>query len=294
VNHDDGHVDLFDRATAVAVREDGDDGSATYDVNVDGGWAIGDRPHGGYLLALVARAAGAAIAAVEGPDHPHVLSATVTYVGSPVAGPAEVRTEVLRRGRSASQARARLVQGGAALVEAVFLFGSLAVDTEPWWGGEPVPAGTAALAARADEDGAAGGVRRTSEGPNGMRMPIMERVEMALDPETAGFAAGQPSGRGEVRGWLRMAGGREPDPLALLYAVDALPPATFDLAEANGWVPTLSLTAYIRALPAPGPLVVRQRARLVEGGFVDEGCDVWDSRGRVVAQATQLAGVRTP
>jgi hypothetical protein len=125
-------------------------------------------------------------------------------------------------------------------------------------------------------------------------MPIMERVEMVMDPDTTGFATGQPSGQGELRAWLRFADGREPDPLALLYAVDALPPATFDLAEANGWVPTLTLTAYVRALPAPGPLVVRQRAGLVEGGLVDEVCDVWDSRGRVVAQATQLAGVRTP
>jgi hypothetical protein len=39
--------------------------------------------------------------------------------------------------------------------------------------------------------------------------------------------------------------------------------------------------------------VVRQRARLVESGTVDESCDVWDSRGRLVAQATQLAGIRT-
>ena len=39
---------------------------------------------------------------------------------------------------------------------------------------------------------------------------------------------------------------------------------------------------------------VRQRAGLVEGGLVDEECEVWDSRGRLVAQARQLAAVRTP
>jgi Thioesterase-like superfamily len=77
--------------------------------------------------------------------------------------------------------------------------------------------------------------------------------------------------------------------------VDSLFPATFTI-KPSGWVPTLELTAYVRALPAPGPLRVRQRARLVEGGpgggLVDEVCDVWDSRDRLVAQATQLASVR--
>jgi hypothetical protein len=58
-------------------------------------------------------------------------------------------------------------------------------------------------------------------------------------------------------------------------------------------VPTLSLTAYVRSLPAPGPLLAHQRARLVEDDLVDEVCDIWDSRGRLVAQATQLAAVRT-
>ena len=38
--------------------------------------------------------------------------------------------------------------------------------------------------------------------------------------------------------------------------------------------------------------MVRQRARLVQADLVDEVCHVWDSRGRLVAQATQLAGVR--
>jgi hypothetical protein len=44
-------------------------------------------------------------------------------------------------------------------------------------------------------------------------------------------------------------------------------------------------------------LRVRQRARLIEtvaagAGMMDEVCDVWDSRGRLVAQATQLASIR--
>ncbi len=83
------------------------------------------------------------------------------------------------------------------------------------------------------------------------------------------------------------------DPISLLYAVDAFPPATFDIAT-TGWVATLELTAYVRALPAPGPLRVVSKARLVDGPWVDQACDVWDSTGRLVVQAIQLAGVRLP
>jgi hypothetical protein len=58
-------------------------------------------------------------------------------------------------------------------------------------------------------------------------------------------------------------------------------------------VPTLELSVYLRARPAAGPLRVRQRTRLIERpGMMDEVCDVWDSRGRLVAQGTQLASVR--
>ena len=75
------------------------------------------------------------------------------------------------------------------------------------------------------------------------------------------------------------------------HPVDAFPPATFDI-EFTGWVPTLELTVYVRALPAPGPVRVMQRANLIDAGRVDETCWVWDSTGRLVAQGTQLAGIR--
>ena len=62
----------------------------------------------------------------------------------------------------------------------------------------------------------------------------------------------------------------------------------------RGWVPTLELTTYLRALPVPGPWRIRQRAHLVRHGLVDETCHVWDTDGHLVGQATQLAAVRFP
>ena len=102
-------------------------------------------------------------------------------------------------------------------------------------------------------------------------VPIFAEVQVRLDPATAGFAVDRPAMAGEVRGYARMAP-TPPDPYAVLVALDILPPATFDLGLVGSWVPTMELTAYLRALPADGPLRVRQRARLVAAGRVDEDC----------------------
>jgi hypothetical protein len=119
----------------------------------------------------------------------------------------------------------------------------------------------------------------------------MDQVAISIEPSTLGFLKESPAGRGELRGFLELPDSEPFDPISLLFAVDAFPPATFDI-ELAGWVPTLELTAYVRALPAPGPVRILQRAQLIDGRRVDEACFVWDSTDRLVAQATQLAGIR--
>jgi hypothetical protein len=242
---------------------------------IDPGWTIGGKPNGGYLLALMARAARV------GSPHPHPVAVSAHYLHAPDTGPCDVVVETLRRGRSASQVRARLQQGGQPCVEALVTLAKLDAADVPFWDG--APAGPVAP----PEDC----VRLPGTTPTGATVALLDEVDLRLDPATAGFASGRPSGRGELQGWLALAAGEAFDPISLLFAVDALPPATFDIAP-SGWVPTLELTAYVRALPAPGPVQVHQRARLIDAQRVDEVCTVWDATGRLVAQATQLAGTR--
>ena len=119
----------------------------------------------------------------------------------------------------------------------------------------------------------------------------MDQIEVRLESGSSGFATGSPSGRGELRGWLALPGDEAFDPTSRLFAVDAFPPATFDIDFA-GWVPTLELTVYVRSLPAPGPVRILQRAQLIDAQRVDESCYIWDRTGRVVAHGNQLAGIR--
>lgn len=267
---------LFDDATTVDPAGDG-----LWDVDLrDEFTIVNGHPNGGYLLAVLGRAAVAAVGDAER----HVVGATATYVSPPTTGPAVVRTEVLRRGRTASQVRAALVQDDRVTVDVVMTIGTLADEPATWGAIPPVELPDEATC-RAD--------RRTGRSaiPGLDEPPLSKALRISFDPAVLSFLSGEPSGRGELRAWLSLADGRAWDPLSLLFAVDALPPATFEVAL-TGWVPTLSLTAYIRAVPAPGPLSVRFRANVIAGGFVDETADVWDATGRLVAQSTQLAAIR--
>jgi hypothetical protein len=270
----------FDVATTVHARADG----TTFDTSIDAGFTVGGKANGGYLLALAGRAAGEALTAA-GSAHRDPLAATVHFVGTPDAGPAEIEVVVLRVGRGASQVRVSLQQQGRPCVEAAFTMGVLAEHhAGPWWSGlppRPVAPREACTRLPARRDGAP------------FEVAIMDRADVRLDPACLGFTAGEPSGRAALEGWISFPGDEAITPLALLFFLDALPPATFDLA-ATGRVPTLSLTAYVRARPVPGPLVVSQRAHVVDHGRVDEVCELWDASGRLVAQATQLAAIRIP
>ena len=253
-------------------------------MDVDPGWTVGPKPNGGYLLAAVARAAGQALSGA-GSNHQDPVAATAHYLAAPDPGPADITVTVLRVGRSASQVRATLWQDGNACVDAAFTMATLPTDPPPpWWCGlDPLELAPldACMLLPAAREGAP------------FRVSIMDRCHLRLDPAVLGFASGNPSGRGELRGWASFADDRPADPLGLLFFLDSFPPATFDLA-ATGWVPTLSLSAYIRAWPVPGPLRIRQAAQVVDGGRFDEICEVWDASNRLVAQSTQLAGIRIP
>jgi hypothetical protein len=126
-----------------------------------------------------------------------------------------------------------------------------------------------------------------------LEVGLRKRVETRLDPTTAGWVTGRPSGEPLMRGWVRLADGREPDPFALILFADVLPPTSWSLG-AFGWAPTVQLQVLVRALPAPGWCLVEARAGEVAGGWLDEDYRVWDATGRLVAQSRQLARAPRP
>lgn len=270
----------FDRDTALRPRP-GE--PSLFDAELYERWRVGKAVNGGLLLALTGRALAAELG--RAPDgHPDPFAISAYYLSSAQPGPATVRTETLRRGRSVSTGTASLIQDGEERLRALATYGDLdghdhGGDVRTIAEPPPMPQPEECVAAELAP-------------PEVLKQaPILERMELRLDPGTVGWAMGEPSGRGRIQGWLRLPDGREPDPLLLLFAVDSLPPVSFDLGV-DGWAPTLELTAHVRARPAPGWLRVTHGTRNFADGYLEEDAEVWDSAGRLVAQSRQLAKVR--
>ncbi|MEU0442543.1 thioesterase family protein [Streptomyces sp. NPDC006186] len=266
----------FDRDTAVIRREPG-----VYDIDLSAGWTIINAVNGGYLLAVLGRALADAL------PHADPFTVSAHYLTASQPGPAVVRTDVVRTGRTLSTGQASLFQ-----------YAEDGTEVER----------IRVLASYGDLDSLPDDVRTTAKPPeippieqcfgaddSPAPVPgssaIADRLMLKLDPATLGWALGQPSGKGEMRSWFGLADGRDPDPLSLLLAVDALPPTAFELGL-SGWVPTVELTVHVRCRPAPGPLRVAITTRNLAGGFLEEDAEVWDSADRLVAQSRQLARVR--
>jgi hypothetical protein len=202
----------FDRDTALVRRAPG-----VYDIDLSAGWAIGNAVNGGYLLAVLGRALGETL------PHRDPFSISAHYLTASQPGPAVVRTDVVRTGRTLSTGQASFFQ----------------YDEQ----GREVER-IRVLASYGDLDALPDDVRTTAEppalppmdqcfGPQDGPAPvdgssaITDRLMIKLDPATLGWALGAPSGKGEMRAWFGLADGRDADPLSLLLAVDALPPTAF-------------------------------------------------------------------
>ncbi|MEU3060821.1 thioesterase family protein [Streptomyces subrutilus] len=265
----------FDRDTTITARADE---PGVYDADLSAGWTIITAVNGGYLLALVGRALSAAL------PHPDPFTVSAHYLSASVPGPAVIRTQVVRIGRTLSTGQASLFQydeDGAETerIRVLASYGDLAALPDEVRTTARPPAMPAYEDCLGPEAGPA---------PIPGSSAIVDRLRLRLDPATAGWALGAPSGKGEMRAWFELADGRDADPLSLLLAVDALPPTAFDLGL-MGWTPTVELTAHVRRRPAPGPLRVSITTRNLAGGFLEEDAEVWDTAGRLVAQSRQLA-----
>lgn len=243
--------------------------------DIDPAWGIAGRPSGGYLLAVLTSGA----LADTGRDLP--LSVSAVFTRPPAFGPAQVVVDTIRAGRTVSAVRVRLEQDGSVCAEAL-----VSAGTSADFGGEPVWTGSAPVELPPVDDC----VAAVPQMPDGTPVPLLEVMEVRIDPACAGWFRGRPGGVPEMRAWVRERGDLAPSPLAVVVATDVLPPVVFELGL-FGWAPTVEMTVNVRSQPAPGWLRMRARSQLVADGWFDEDVEVWDSTGRLVAQARQLARV---
>jgi hypothetical protein len=246
-------------------------------IELDERWTITGHINGGYLAAVVARAAS------EHFDGAPPLTLSVHYLhAARGGGPADLGIEELRR-RRLSTARVRLGRDGTTLLEALVTTGTpkpaeqqLDDTVRP-----PMPSWDDCVGKMAGWDGGVAG------------MDLLGHLEMRLDPQFAAAFTGPAAQPAVARAWVTYADGRPADAFLALAAWDVLPPS---LWAAHIWshVPTVSAQLVLFPGEVVGPLLVEARAETLAHGIADETARVWDSTGRLVVSSRQTAVVAPP
>ena len=257
-------------ADALAVEVHRDGGRRVVDATVHPGHDVYTIPHGGYLAAL----AGNAVLAASG--QPDLFTITTHFLRKATEGSLRFEVDIVGGSRRFTTVQARATQDGEPVLAVMASVGDRTSMTGPHWRRRaPWSAEEGALAPPAGSDDA------TFPAPN-----IAARFRLRPERRSFSFATGEVTGDATLRARLDL---EAPDQLAAIVACDVTPPAVWNALGMEGWVPTIELTAHVRARPAPGPLTVVATTDHVSDGFLDEDALVHDSAGTLVVQSRQLA-----
>ncbi|RNL84520.1 thioesterase family protein [Halostreptopolyspora alba] len=268
-----GTMTRFDTATAVTAV-----GNGHYTAELDSGYLIGSAINGGYVMATMQRAA------LSGSTHPHPVSSSYVFLRPAAAGPADIAVTPIKTGRTVSTVQATVSQNETLLISGTIAAGTLDPAATPEYETSQPDIPPMERCHRFDP-------REHSGAPSG----FPDRVEQYFTPDSMRRMEGRSSERiPELAGYIQLSardGGPSADQSRFLpFAVDALPPVVTVL-DSWRWAPTVELTWLMRAVPEPGPLMFVSRADSVNDGWFDETVDLWDVKGRLVAQSRQLARV---
>ena len=268
----------FDQDTTIEPVGDG-----RYIVNINTGWWIIRGPNGGYLAAILAKAAADAVADANRP----LRSLNIHFLRPPEEGPAEVQTVIERAGRTLTTVSVRLMQNGKlqALATAA----------------HAVPRETGGFVHAQMPD-----VRPPEEyeerppPPDRDLPPLNARYEQRFAIGVMPFSEEKLTREARSGGWIRLKEPRVWDAAEIAAISDAWPPAVFtsnEMPPTAGGVPTVDLTVHILAPEALANLapdafvLVDFRTRAVQGGYFEEDGEIWSAGGTLLAQARQLGVV---
>ena len=246
-------------------------------------WTIGNKLHGGTMVATSAAAATRRLRTVA-PELTEMLpiAASTDFLGAPDPGEVEYEVRVRKTGRQICLVDSSLIQGGRTLVHTALTFGHLD-DAAPVYTADPYPD----MPAEPPADAAF----YTPDSSMARLVHVSQGASLAIDRDWARFLDGE-QGEPRLRLWIRprAADGQDPDVAAYfaMMAGDMSPPVSANLGS-FGWAPTVQLTTYLRRRPAPGWLRVIATTQTIGQRMFDEDQLVLDSTGAVVAQSRQLA-----
>lgn len=259
----------FAEASAVAPF-----GPGLYRAQAQPGWDIFGVTNGGYVLAIAARAMG-----LEAPGR-SLTSIAGRFINPTRPGELKVAVRNEKKGRGLSVLSATVTADDKPLIVAHATFSEPDLGAPEHVlaeGGPPVlpPVEECVL------------LKSTGDTP--LPPPFTDQVEVYLHPEDLVYFGSERSRPPIIRGWFRLRDDELLDPLGLVLASDAFPPAVFNSGLPIGWTPTVDLTVHIRQ-PGPHPwLACLISTRFVSGGWLEEDTELWTLDGTLAAQSRQLA-----
>jgi acyl-coenzyme A thioesterase PaaI-like protein len=249
--------------------------SQVFQAELNEHWTIGEKVHGGAMLALCANAARTAHGGAVQP-----VAVSGSFLWAPEPGPMRLTTQIRKRGRRISVVDVELSQGERAAVHAVVTLGEPEHTAPPLLSANPV---ARLMAPEPPPDVA----------PIGPGHPMAGLVHLAegcdVRPLVSTLQASTDGRPPMIQLWVRPRGAA-PDVLFALMCGDVSAPVTFAV-DRTGWAPTVQLTAYLRGLPANGWLRVLCSCVEIGQDWFDEDHTVVDCQGRIVVQTRQLAMV---
>lgn len=268
-----GAPSLFDRTVAVTGR-----GSRRYEAELRPEWNGPAAPNGGVLAAIMLRAAQAEM----GPGAPPPRTLSAHYLEAPVPGPADLRVEVLRRGKRVGAAEVRLLQARRLAASATIVFSAARAQAatlrrEPT---EPLPG----------SDGA-------PELPFGRlpgAPPVFDSLLMRPVLGPPPFTRGE---RALTGGWVALRDDDAPlDPARLCALADLWWPAVFGILDSPAGVPTIQLTIHLRVTEhaVTPPVFARFETRTIAEAHLEEAGELWSRDGVLLAESRQLALLPAP
>ena len=244
-----------------------------YEGSFDPRWYIDRALHGGHVISAVVRAFERAVA-----DPARALrSITVHYVQPARVGPYTVEVVIDRTGRSLSNARAQIIQGGSVIASAMAALGGEWASIE--WNRTAMPV----VAAPEDcpllwTEGATAALHHNYT----YRRAIGDAVRSGgMHPESGG--------------WIRLTDPRPVDAALAAGLADTWPPTPFMMVSTPIMFPTIDLTVQLLApLPLAGddgtePCLVWHKIDTSVGGYVIQDTEVWTRNGRLIARGRQQA-----
>ncbi len=275
----------FASATAVALAATNPStssapGTARYRADIIDGWDVMGNANGGYVMAMLGRAA---LAHTERPD---VVSMSANFLAPSTAGPLSIEIEDVRIGRRFATVRSTAFpdesvrEDGSAkpTVASTVICGDVTAHDGP------TLVSVAPPSIPEPQDCA------RAEPTDFFPPPFVGNIDLRVHPDDAGGYHGEGSTHGEpkFRAWIRLLDDEPMDTLAVILAGDALPPPVFNTNMAVGWSPTVQLTIHVHARPASQWLLVDQRSDIIDGGAFETTATVFNPDGSVVARARQL------